>query len=98
MLRAAMPQANIKVLNAIAEKIFMEQEELADNDFTNYFFTDDVFALNENFLLKEKSILFLYNVYEIKSYAEGITNLEIPYTQIIHLMTPEARELLHLKE
>jgi hypothetical protein len=85
-------------LNAIAEKIFMEREKLADNDFTNYFFTDDVFALNENFLLKEKSILFLYNVYEIKSYAEGITELEIPYTEIIHLMTPEARELLHLKE
>jgi len=85
-------------LRAIAESVFMKQEKLEENDFSNYFFQDDVFALNENFLLKEDSILFLYNVYEIKSYAEGITELEIPYKDIVHLMTPEARELLHLQE
>ncbi len=85
-------------LRAIAETIFMEQEKLADNDFTSYFFQDDVFALNENFLLRDSSLLFLYNVYEIKSYAEGITELEIPYKDIHHLMTPEGRKLLHLQE
>lgn len=85
-------------LTAVAEIIFMEQEKLADNEFSSYFFENDEFALNENFLLKENGILFLYNVYEIKSYAEGITELEIPYQDIVHLMTPEARELLHLKE
>jgi hypothetical protein len=83
----------------IAEQIFKENEgvDSLQNSFPNYFFEDGKFALNNNFLLQENSILFLYNVYEIKSYSEGITRLEIPYSKINNFLTPQAKDILGIK-
>lgn len=77
-------------LNAVAEKIFRGNEKLTDiaSLKDNYFFKDDKFALNENFSITPLGIKFLYNQYEIKPYAAGITELFIPYTQIKSLIQP----------
>jgi len=77
-------------LNAIAERIFRKDEKLSDTASLkdNYFFKDDKFALNENFSVTPLGIKFLYNQYEIKPYAAGITELFIPYTQIKSLIQP----------
>ncbi|WP_121809646.1 DUF3298 and DUF4163 domain-containing protein [Mucilaginibacter kameinonensis] len=77
-------------LTGIAEKIFRKNEKLSDTASLkdNYFFKDDKFALNENFSITPLGIKFLYNQYEIKPYAAGITELFIPYTQIKSLIQP----------
>jgi hypothetical protein len=77
-------------LNAVAEKIFRKNEKLSDTASLkdNYFFKDDKFALNENFSITPLGIKFLYNQYEIKPYAAGITELFIPYAQIKSLVQP----------
>ncbi|MBS1529249.1 MAG: DUF3298 domain-containing protein, partial [Bacteroidetes bacterium] len=76
-------------LTAIAEKIFRKDEKLSDtSSLRNYFFQDQKFALNDNFLITPVGIRFLYNEYEIKSYADGTTELLIPYTQIKSLLRP----------
>jgi hypothetical protein len=77
-------------LNAIAEKIFRKDEKLSDTASLkdNYFFKDDKFALNQNFSITPLGIKFLYNQYEIKPYAAGITELFIPYAQIKSLVQP----------
>lgn len=76
-------------LTAIAEKIFRKDEKLSDtSSLRNYFFKDQKFSLNDNFLITPVGIQFLYNEYEIKSYAEGQTTLLIPYTQIKSLLRP----------
>lgn len=77
-------------LNAVAEKIFRKDEKLSDTASLrdNYFFKDDKFALNENFSITPIGIKFLYNQYEIKPYAAGITTLFIPYAQIKSLLQP----------
>lgn len=77
-------------LTTIAEKIFRKDEKLSDTASLkdNYFFKDDKFALNENFSITPLGIKFLYNQYEIKPYAAGITTLFIPYTQIKSLIQP----------
>lgn len=66
----------------IAETFFRKQENLKASDKLNdengYFFENGKFKLNDNFIITDKSILFLYNVYEIKPYAAGATILEIP--------------------
>ena len=83
-------------LTLIAKEIFIKQEGIENQEdaFKAYFFKDDTFALNDNFLLKDSTIQFLYNVYEIKPYASGITKLTIPYNNIKSLLTPKAKEIL----
>jgi len=41
----------------------------------------DTFLRTEGFFT-DKGLKFLYNVYEIKPYASGITELEIPYEDL----------------
>ncbi len=77
-------------LNKIAERIFRKQEKLADTaSLTHgYFFKDDQFSVNDNFLVNPTGLLFYYNEYEIKPYVAGPTELLIPYSQIKSLLRP----------
>ena len=77
-------------LNEIADTIFRKQEHLSDTSSLarDYFFKNNQFALNNNFLITPVGIRFLYNQYEIKPYAAGQTNLLIPYTKIKSLLLP----------
>lgn len=72
-----------------AEGLFRRQEQLGKKQSLDdeYFFEDGKFALNNNFVLNEEGILFLYNVYEIKPYSSGITKLHIPYKELEGLLT-----------
>jgi uncharacterized protein DUF3298 len=74
----------------IAESIFRKNEKLADSTSLSkdYFFKDNKFALNNNFLVTPIGIRVLYNEYEIKPYSAGTTDLFIPYTQIKELLRP----------
>ncbi|WP_165438725.1 DUF3298 and DUF4163 domain-containing protein [Albibacterium indicum] len=84
-------------LTQIAETVFLENEKKARGEeapISSFFFEDNKFTLNDNFLLKKDSLLFLYNIYEIKPYSDGITELAIPYTQIENLLTPKAKEYI----
>ncbi|MEO6150764.1 MAG: DUF3298 domain-containing protein [Mucilaginibacter sp.] len=77
-------------LTKIAEGLFRKEEKLTDTSSlaNDYFFKDNRFALNENFLVTPLGLKFLYNQYEIKPYAAGQTELLVPYAQIKKLMRP----------
>lgn len=79
-----------KKLLVIAEAIFRKQEKLKPvdklTDENGYFFEKGLFILNDNFTLTQTGIKFLYNVYEIKPYSFGITELEIPYAELNEIM------------
>lgn len=77
-------------LRLSAEKIFRADEKLSDTASLadGYFFKDNKFALNDNYLITPLGIRFLYNEYEIKPYAAGTTDLFIPYAQIKLLLRP----------
>jgi hypothetical protein len=79
-------------LTAIAGKIFRKDEKLSDTSSlkNDYFFKDDKFALNDNFAVTPTGLKFVYNQYEIKPYAAGITTLVIPYSQIKSLLRPNS--------
>ncbi len=79
-------------LKTIAEGIFRKQEKLSDTSSLarDYFFKDNKFALNDNFSVTPIGLKFIYNQYEIKPYAAGITELFIPYTQIKSLLRPNS--------
>ena len=77
-------------LTAVADTIFRKQEQLSDTSSLarDYFFKDNKFALNDNYLFTPIGIRFLYNQYEIKPYAAGTTDLFIPYSRIRSLLRP----------
>jgi len=78
-------------LQVIAEKIFRENEGISSTDaLKQYFFEDNKFALNENYLFTPEGIKYLYNEYEIKPYSSGRTELLIPYDSIRNLLKPES--------
>lgn len=51
-----------------------------------------------NFFLSGRGITFVYNPYEIASYADGQVALFIPYSSILHHLTPAFIERMHLAE
>jgi hypothetical protein len=77
-------------LTAIAEKVFRTQEKLSANQSLKdgYFFENDTFKLNDNFTVTDQGLLFLYNPYEIKAYAFGITKLLIPFADLKDVAKP----------
>jgi hypothetical protein len=77
-------------LDAIAEKIFRKQENLKDTSSLarDYFFKGAKFSLNDNYLISPVGLRFLYNVYEIKPFAAGTTDVYIPYGEIKDLLKP----------
>lgn len=96
-LNEIIAEGKMDSLTQLAETVFLENEEKARGEETpisSFFFENNTFVLNDNFLLKKDSLLFLYNIYEIKPYSDGITELAIPYTQIEGLLTPKAKELI----
>ncbi len=74
-------------LTYTASTIFRKQEGLSPTEsLENYFFENQKFSLNTNFLITKKGLLFFYNPYEIRSYAEGPMELLVPYTAISSLL------------
>ncbi|MBK0384401.1 DUF3298 domain-containing protein [Pedobacter sp. SD-b] len=70
-------------LRKIAEQIFRKDEKLSPSQSLNgYFFENQKFKLNKNFLITPKGLKFLFNPYEIKAYAYGQTKLLVPYSKI----------------
>lgn len=78
-------------LTDIAESIFRKDEGLSENEgLDNYFFENNVFVINDNFIITPKGLLFTYNPYEIKAYAEGTTDLLIPYSRLTEFIKPDS--------
>jgi len=72
-------------LTKIAETEFRKLKVLtldADLGQAGFWFENNKFYLNDNFLISDSSLVFYYNNYEITAYAFGPTELEIPYSKI----------------
>ena len=76
-------------LRQIAEVEFRKLKNLkSDDDLgkAGFWFEDNQFKLNDNFLIADSSLIFYYNNYEITAYAFGPTELVIPYQKIKNLV------------
>lgn len=83
-------------LTAVAERYFRSQENLGVDQSLedSYFFDHGRFSLPDNFALESDSMLFLYNIYEIKPYVNGQTELRVPYADIDRLLTDRAKRIV----
>jgi len=76
-------------LTKIGEEEFRKLKELtqeADLGQAGFWFENNEFYLNDNFLITDSSLVFYYNNYEITAYAFGPTELIIPYSNIKSLV------------
>ncbi|GLU54800.1 DUF3298 domain-containing protein [Dyadobacter frigoris] len=83
-------------LLTIAEATFRKNEKLSPQTTLckNYIFDKCKFALAQQFRLDDKSLTFVYNPYEGKSFSAGIWTLAIPYAKIQTLFRPEYGRLI----
>lgn len=81
-----------KTLTGIAERHFRQQEGLKPGQSLkeDYFFENGTFRLNDNFTLTATGLKFLYNPYEIKPYAAGETELEVPFSELEGILKKDA--------
>lgn len=68
-------------LNILAEQYFKSEVITPENTMSDYFFGEH-FHLPANIGFSEEGVIFLYNVYEIASYAQGYTEFVIPFDEI----------------
>jgi hypothetical protein len=72
-------------LTKVGEAEFRKLKELtseADLGQAGFWFENNEFYLNDNFLITDSSLVFYYNSYEITAYAFGPTELSIPFSKI----------------
>ncbi len=70
---------------AIAEKHFRRVRELKPDETyeqAGFHFENNKFALNDNFLVTQDGMLFCFNQYEIAPYAMGMTEVNIPWSDL----------------
>lgn len=73
-----------------AEKAFNEQTKPKDDDeLMEDFFFGEGFQLPANIGFTKNGLVLLYNNYEIASYAQGITKIIMPYSEIKNLLKIE---------
>jgi hypothetical protein len=80
------------LLKAFAEKKFREKYKIPANKEINsggLMFENEKFQLPQNIFITDKGLLLYYNIYGITSYADGATEMLLPYTEV--------NEFLYLK-
>jgi hypothetical protein len=79
-------------LVSIAEMIFRKNEKISATQSLadQYFFDKGIFSLPSNFYVSDSGLVFLYNPYEIKPYAAGITELVIPFAALKNIAKPNS--------
>lgn len=92
-LKDIIQKEKMKDFTKKAETLFRKLENLSQNESLEdkFFFENGIFALNDNFGLTKSNLVFYFNEYEIKPYAEGPTTLEIPYEEIDEFLSPQGK-------
>ncbi|MFY0601431.1 MAG: DUF4163 domain-containing protein [Cyclobacteriaceae bacterium] len=72
-------------IKRLAESKFRKQNNLSESASLNdagYLFSNDKFALSDNFGFNQRGLVFFYNNYEISTASEGITEINIPLSEL----------------
>ncbi|MGI6342573.1 MAG: RsiV family protein [Bacteroidales bacterium] len=86
------PNYKEPLAQVIRKKLLENLREIYDGDdeyLKQYFFEFNNIYPNNNFLIDDKGLNYVYNVYEIAPYASGMFEVFIPYSEITHLLNME---------
>ena len=89
----------INKLTELAFDYFLIERGLEKNgvdiEKEGFWFKDNKFHLNENFKIDSKYVTFLYNPYEIASYADGQILIEIPLNKLESTVKKEYKYIIN---
>lgn len=96
LLEDIVQEGKLSQLTTIAEQYFRKQEQLKPSESLtkDFFFEDGIFTLNDNFGITKNHLVFYYNEYEIRPYAEGPTRLEIPYSALNDILNIRGKQYI----
>ncbi|MCF2657914.1 DUF3298 domain-containing protein [Parabacteroides distasonis] len=75
------------IVNQLAKDNHVEDPKELEN--VGFFSVEDIFP-NGNFLIHEQGITYYFNEYEIAPYVIGLVQVDLPYSDIRHLLQPES--------
>lgn len=84
-------------LQKIIEQNFRKQYEIPAGASLSSQLFDDHLAASSNFILSSNGLSFLYNPYEVASYAQGQIIVYIPYTDLRKYLNPEFVKRMQIK-
>ncbi len=79
------------ILNKALETSLRKKFKLAPKDSLSNILFDNKIEATDNFCITQKGILFMYNPYEIASYAAGEIDLYIPFAEIKQVLNPNLK-------
>lgn len=85
-------------LNKLGQEYFLMQRGLQKNiklEESGYWFENDEFYLPNNFTIENNSFVFVFNPYEIASYAEGMIEIRIPFNRIRNTIKEEYKFIIN---
>jgi len=83
-------------LQQIVEQHFRTQYHIKASSLSEVLF-DEHLSLTDNFYIAENGLGFLYNPYEVASYAQGQINVFIPFAAVKKYLSPSLCERLKIK-
>lgn len=83
--------ADSATLQPIVEKAFRTQYHITADSLNEVLF-DNYLAVNDNFYITDNGIGFIYNPYEVASYAQGQINVFIPFKSLDAFLVPAFRQ------
>jgi len=83
-------------LQALVETYFRQQYDLAPTDSLNGILFENALPANDNFYFNDKALGFLYNPYEVASYAQGQIFVSIPFSALSAYLVPAFKERMRL--
>ncbi|MBK7264867.1 MAG: DUF4163 domain-containing protein [Ignavibacteriales bacterium] len=78
-------------LNRLGEQIVRQEREIPENQTLSdygYWFENDKFQLNGNFIVKADGLYYTFVPYEVGPYVLGYTDVYFPFEKIKHLISP----------
>lgn len=91
-LKKIFNDSSLSELLTIAEADFRTANELTsedDFDEVGFWFKDNQFHLNDNFILTAEGITWLYNPYEIGPYSQGTIELNVSKNELLPLLNEQ---------
>lgn len=81
----------------LSEQLFKKEKGFSKSQdlFKDYDFENNTFYLPDNFGMGKEGIVFVYNVYEIKSFADGIITFTVPYAYLKKFLTKKGSAIIY---
>lgn len=90
-------KADTLLLQQLLEKNLRKQYHVKSGDQLNTVLFDNFLKPNQNFYFNQNGLAFLYNPYEVASYAQGQIIVFIPFTELKGYLNPDFAQRMNIK-